>query len=71
MGEDSYDRNEDENGNENRDEDNHYDKADEEGKNDNVDEMVSIMWTRKKITVREVSSKIRFQERMRKMVLTM
>ena len=32
MGEDSYDRNEDENGNENRDEDNHYDKADEEGK---------------------------------------
>ena len=67
MGEDSYDRNEDENG----DEDSNYDKADEEGKNDNVDEMVSIMLTRKKITVREVSSKIRFQERMRKMVLTM
>ena len=67
MGEDSYDRNEDENG----DEDSNYDKADEEGKNYNVDEMVSIMWTRKKITVREVSSKIRFQERIRKMVLTM
>ena len=67
MGEDSYDRNEDENG----DEDSNYDKADEEGKNDNVDEMVSIMWTRKKITVRGVSSKIRFQERMLKMVLTM
>ena len=67
MGEDSYDRNEDENG----DEDSNYDKADEEGKNYNVDEMVSIMWTRKKITGRGESSKIRFQERMRKMVLTM
>ena len=57
MGEDSYDRNEDENG----DEDSNYDKADEEGKNDNVDEMVSIMWTRKikMITVRGMSSKIR------------